>query len=227
MAAPTSITLRREPGAFVRSLTALLLRASLGMIFLTAGLGKYFSMNQSVDNTAVDPVVEIVEDDSMSEEPEPVSPPPPLNGEAVDDEAATESTVTDSEQPAGYPDSLRAGFKDTFLETEMAWALDLFFLALPFVEIAVGALLILGLLTSLTGFATGLLLLGLLFGHLVTNNIAMWPSMLIYLMTNAGILWLSPVTSNYISLDGLLFGWFWAPKPEGQYRAEDETSRKS
>ena len=42
--------------------------------------------------------------------------------------------------------------------------------------------------------------------------------MLTYFLANAGILWLSPVTSNYLSLDGLFFGWFWRPRAEGEYR---------
>ena len=61
----------------------------------------------------------------------------------------------------------------------------------------------------------------LLFGLTAQNNTAMYPVMLTYLLVNAGILWLSPVTSNYLSLDGLLFGWFWAPRTEGRYQVEE------
>ena len=42
---------------------------------------------------------------------------------------------------------------------------------------------------------------------------------------NAGILWLSPVTSNYLSADGLLFGWFWAPRSEGRYHDMQEETK--
>ena len=52
---------------------------------------------------------------------------------------------------------------------------------------------------------------------------AMYAPMLSYILTAAAILWLSPVTSNYLSLDGLLFGWFWAPRAQGRYaRVGDE-----
>ena len=84
------------------------------------------------------------------------------------------------------------------------------------------SLAIAGLLTTLSAFATGLLLLSLLFGQIVLGNAAMYPSMLIYLLVDAGILWLSPATSNYLSLDGLFFGWFWKPRGEGEYRREYE-----
>ena len=89
---------------------------------------------------------------------------------------------------------------------------------LPYAEVGLGAALIVGIWTTLAAFLSGVLLLNLLFGQLVQDNIAMFPAMLTYLLVNAGILWLSPVTSNYLSLDGLLFGWFWAPKSAGSYR---------
>ena len=41
MQPPTTITLTREPGPLARSLTALVLRAGLGLIFLMFGLSKF------------------------------------------------------------------------------------------------------------------------------------------------------------------------------------------
>lgn len=96
----------------------------------------------------------------------------------------------------------------------------LFARVLPYAEVTIGALLIVGLLTPLIAVLSGLLLLQLLFGNLVTNEIQIANGMLSYFLVNAGILWLSPVTSNYISLDGLFFGWFWAPRSEGEFRRE-------
>lgn len=103
---------------------------------------------------------------------------------------------------------------------------------LPYAEVGVGVALIAGFWTTLAGFASGLLLLSLLFGHLVQtqvdpeHEIAQIPAMFAYLLLNAVILWLSPVTSNYLSLDGLLFGWFWAPRPEGEYRRDERPDGK-
>jgi len=103
---------------------------------------------------------------------------------------------------------------------------------LPYAEVGVGAALIAGFWTTLAGFASGLLLLSLLFGHLVQiqvdpeREIAQIPVMFAYLLLNTVVLWLSPVTSNYLSLDGLLFGWFWAPRPEGEYRRDERVEPK-
>lgn len=103
-----------------------------------------------------------------------------------------------------------------------AGQVKLFATVLPYAEVGLGIALIAGLLTTVTAALTGVLLLNLLFGKLILNDIAAMPSMLTYLLVDAGILWLSPVTSNYLSLDGLLFGWFWAPRAEGRFHAEDE-----
>jgi uncharacterized membrane protein YphA (DoxX/SURF4 family) len=93
---------------------------------------------------------------------------------------------------------------------------------LPYAEVGLGATLIVGFWMPLAAVLTGALLLNLFFGKLVLNDVASYPGMLIYLLVDAAILWLSPVTSNYLSLDGLLFGWFWAPRSEGAYRREEE-----
>jgi len=240
-----AIVLRREPGHFVRSLTALTLRAGLGMIFLIAGFQKYQQMSASesaapaaasdeptdADAQETPPGIESVgamtngDDPSLS--PEEGGEDPAVE-ESEPDPASEEEGNNAAENgaeggPPPYPDSIRGMFEETWLYQEMPWAVDLFTEFLPYVEMGVGALLIAGLLTTLAAFVSGLLLLGLLFGQLVLGNPDMYPNMLIYLLTNAGILWLSPVTSNYLSLDGFLFGWFWRPKAEGELRAEGGT----
>lgn len=206
-----SIALRREPGHFVRSLTALLLRASLGMIFLMAGLGKLREM----EGGPLPPADQEAQGELMDEGgPVPETPGP--------DEADEGRAAIDPPPAPTYPDSIRGMFADTWLSREFRPLLDLHTGLLPYAEVVVGALLIAGLLTTLSGFLAGLLLLSLLFGWLVLENAEMYPNMLVYLLVDAGILWLSPVSSNYLSLDGLLFGWFWKPGDEGEYRREYE-----
>jgi uncharacterized membrane protein YphA (DoxX/SURF4 family) len=96
----------------------------------------------------------------------------------------------------------------------------LFANVLPYAEVALGAGLLAGLFTTVTAALAAILLAHLLFGQLIMNHVEQYPGMLIYFLVNAGILWLSPVTSNYLSLDGLLFGWFWAPRAEAHYQIE-------
>ena len=199
-----AIVLRREPGHLVRSLVALLLRGGLGMIFLTAGLQKYNDMN--AEPALAEPEVEQAIDDAVIADAEP---------------SEAEAPPAVAEPEPRYPESIRGMFAETWLEREMDWALELFTEALPFVEIGVGALLLLGSFTTLAAFAAGLLLLGLLFGQTVLGNTQMYPNMLTYLLVDAGILWLSPVTSNYLSVDGLFFGWFWRPRAEAHYRIDE------
>lgn len=166
--AHATITLRREPGPFTRSLVALSLRLGLGLLFLMLGLGKFQGM-----------------------------------------------------KTGDYPAAIVSQFEKTPLRADLV---KLFAGALPYAEVALGAALIGGLLTTLTASLSAALLLHLFFGKLVLNDVPSYPGMLTYLLVNAGILWLSPVTSNYLSLDGLLFGWFWAPKAEGEYRREGQAA---
>jgi uncharacterized membrane protein YphA (DoxX/SURF4 family) len=170
-AVPTAIALRREPGAFTRSLAALLLRLGLGMIFLFAGLGKLKSRDLPPDN------------------------------------------------PAKYPEMITKSFPD---KIAFPGDVKLFSAVLPYAEIGLGAALIAGFWTPIAAFLAGALLLALLFGHVFKNRIEMYPTMMSYLLVDAAILWISPVTSNYLSLDGLLFGWFWAPRPAGHYQHQPE-----
>lgn len=120
-----------------------------------------------------------------------------------------------------YPGFLIDQFKDKGLP-----GLQLFATALPYAEVGLGAALIAGLFTTLSAFLMGALLLVLLFGQILNQKSDMAPMMLVYLLVDAGIVWLSPVVSNYLSLDGLLFGWFWAPKPEGEYHRREEEADK-
>lgn len=175
MSAPSSpsvIALRREPGGFTRSLTCLVLRLALGMLFLAAGWQKL-----------------------------------------------------EARKDGKYPEAMVKSFDGTILAEHMPKALDLFAQTLPFAEVGIGAFLVVGLSTTIAAFAAGLLLLSLLFGLLLlaqtSGNMDKIPTHMIYVLLDAAILWLSPVTSNYISVDGLLFGWFWKPRAD-QYRVEPE-----
>jgi uncharacterized membrane protein YphA (DoxX/SURF4 family) len=207
-----TIALRREPGHLIRSLVALLLRGGLGMVFLASGLHKLDDLGRVGADEPPPPAgaeVELLDD-------------PEAEFEAFAAEEAAADEEPDEDDEPGYPDSIRAMFADTFVARDMEPALELFLTVLPYVEVALGALLIVGLFTTLTAFLGGLLLLNLTFGWAVKQETGMYPDMLIYLLVDAGILWLSPITSNYLSLDGLLFGWFWKPKDEGEFRKEYE-----
>jgi thiosulfate dehydrogenase (quinone) large subunit len=124
-----------------------------------------------------------------------------------------------------YPAMITQSFEGTALGQRMPGGVRLFAAALPYAEVALGGLLIAGALTTLTATLTGLLLLNLMFGLLVQGDPSKVNPLLIYLLVDAAILWLSPVTSNYLSLDGLLLGWFWRPKGYGEYRREDAAER--
>lgn len=204
-----TIALRREPGHLIRSLVALLLRVGLGMIFLMAGLQKLDDMTEA----EAPPLAEVEELAADLEEDDAADPT-----ESVDPEPAAEPR---------YPETIRGMFAETWIGRDLKPALDLYTAFLPMAEVAVGALLIAGLFTTLSAFLSGLLLLSLMFGWIVLQNASMYPTMLTYLLVNAGILWLSPITSNYLSVDGLLFGWFWKPNDEGEYRREYEAPLRS
>ena len=124
-----------------------------------------------------------------------------------------------ADDPKHYPEVITKGYPDRIA---FPGDVKLFTAALPYAEIGLGAALIGGLLTTLTAFLAGALLLALLFGHIHAQRIEMFPAMMSYLLVDAAILWTSPTTSNYLSLDGLLLGWFWAPRREGDYRREPD-----
>jgi thiosulfate dehydrogenase [quinone] large subunit len=124
-----------------------------------------------------------------------------------------------------YPASMISQFAGSPLAPAQV---KVFATVLPFAEVGLGIALICGLLTILAASLSGALLIALLFGKLVLGDIAALPQMLTYVLANAGILWLSPVTSNYFSLDGLIFGWFWSSADEGQFaRAEPAPPREA
>lgn len=159
----------------------------------------------------------------------PESDPEPPPDHSADADADADAAIAPANPdgaggaagPPRYPDSIRGMFAGTWLNREFPWAIDLFTAALPYAEIALGAALILGWFTTLAAFLTGMLLVKLLFGWLVLGQADMYPNMLAYLLVDAGVLWLSPVTSNYISIDGLIAGWFWSPRGEGRYLRDE------
>jgi thiosulfate dehydrogenase [quinone] large subunit len=123
-----------------------------------------------------------------------------------------------------YPAMITDQFAKSPLRPDMV---KLFADVLPYAEVALGSLLLAGLFTTLSATLSGILLLHLTFGKLVLNDIPSMPSMFTYLLVNAAVLWLAPVTSNYVSLDGLFFGWFWKPRSHGEYvREEAGTGRR-
>lgn len=200
-----TMALRREPGPLVRSLTALVLRVALGSILLGAGLEKYQDMNRPA---AAAPGVVVVEEAPASGGEELGAGSPPAE--------ATAPVVEETR----YPETIKGMFAGTFLAKRMPWALDVFTEVLPYAEMGLGAALIVGFWTPLAAFLAGILLVKLLLGWVILGEAEMYPNMLTYLIVDAAILWLSPVTSNYISLDGLLFGWFWRPRVEGTFVEE-------
>lgn len=169
MDATTTIALRREPGHLTRSLVALLLRLSLGLMFLMLGL-------QKID------------------------------------------MAKKGEYPGGLTKKIEA-VRLPIVHRPLP-AANLLVSALPYAEVTIGGLLIVGLFTPLSAALSGLLLLQLICGNLLLEDVSRATARFDYVLVNAGILWLSPVTSNYLSLDGLFFGWFWAPRSEGEFRRD-------
>jgi thiosulfate dehydrogenase [quinone] large subunit len=72
---------------------------------------------------------------------------------------------------------------------------------LPFIEVTVGALLVLGLFTEIALVLSGLLLLVLTFGKLVDNDTATVAHNLIYALINFVLLW--SLDSNGYGIDNL------------------------
>jgi uncharacterized membrane protein YphA (DoxX/SURF4 family) len=173
----TAITLRREPGYMVRSLTALMLRLGFGLFLLMSGLSKF---EQKANGTYP-------------------------------------AAITDQFEGKHF----HGRFLTIRVDVPNPPSVRLFANVLPYAETILGAALLIGFWTPLSAFLSGLLVVLLLFGHVVQQNVAQFSGMFVYLLVAAAILWLSPVTSNYFSLDALLFGWFWAPRPEGEYRADE------
>lgn len=167
------LSLVREPGPVIRSMTALILRLALGMALLVVGLGKYQSMRSDAEDKYPSSIIKVMEHNM---------------------------------------------FSDTILTPA---AVQGFATVLPYAEMLLGLGLILGFATPITAYLAGLLLLALLFGQLAINAGEKVPSLLTYILLDAAILWLSPVSSNYLSADGLLLGWFYKPRSRGVYRLDD------
>lgn len=168
-----TLSLVREPGPMIRSMTALVLRLALGLAFLVLGLGKFQSMRSDAEDKYPSMIIKSMENNN---------------------------------------------FKENLLTPA---AVQGFAAILPYAEMALGLGLILGLATPITAYLTGLLLVALLFGQLAINAIDKIPSMFTYILMDAAVIWLSPVSSNYLSADGLLLGWFYKPRSRGTYRRDD------
>ncbi len=227
MNAPHSITLRREPGPLTRSLTALLLRLGLGLVFLVNGFHKLEAVHGDLLPTEARDTNKVeVEADEVDADADLESDADADAENAELDTESTEAAKNDSAEDQDdngpkYPESIHQMFAGTLLETQPPGGLELFTTVLPYAEFALGLALILGLLTTLSSFLTGFLILVLMFGWLVKQESSMYPNMLIYLLVDIGVLWLSPVTSNYLSVDGLVAGWFWKPRAEGEYQIDE------
>ncbi len=99
---------------------------------------------------------------------------------------------------------LMDGFADTYLPASLTWA---FLRTLPYVEISLGAILVIGLFTRECLIICGLLLLSLAFGMMVKGEHAVVAQNLNYVFMAAIALWLSGRDNRY-SLDCLI----WRPK---------------
>jgi thiosulfate dehydrogenase [quinone] large subunit len=77
-----------------------------------------------------------------------------------------------------------------------------FFYALPFVEVAIGALLVLGLLNVFALILSGLLLAALTFGTVMKGDFPTVAHNVSYALVNSALLWLA--SYNGYSLDRLL-----------------------
>jgi thiosulfate dehydrogenase (quinone) large subunit len=83
-----------------------------------------------------------------------------------------------------------------------AFLVTAFFYVLPFVEVAVGALLVLGLFNVLALITSGLLLAALTFGTVMKGDFPTVAHNVSYALVNAALLWLA--NHNGYSLDRLL-----------------------
>jgi thiosulfate dehydrogenase (quinone) large subunit len=90
-----------------------------------------------------------------------------------------------------------AGKLPMFIVTPFAYAL-------PFAEVTIGALLVLGLFNVMALILTGLLLMALTFGKVMENDVATVAHNLTYVLINFLLLWLAKY--NDYSLDRLLRG---------------------
>lgn len=136
--------------------------------------------------------------------------------------------VTEEQRATMYPHWLHKSFEgNRFSGGVLSPAsVESFGRILPYAEMGLGVLLIVGTFTGVIATLTALLLVGLLFGRIVLSFkdpsiLHEAPGMFIYILTAVGIIWLSPVTSNYFSLDGLIFGWFSKRNSEpGEFRPQ-------
>ena len=101
---------------------------------------------------------------------------------------------------AGFRESMHKSFDSTFLAGPL---LDLFLAVLPFVEVGVGGLLLLGLLTRPVFVVTALTLVALFFGKWVTHDLQTSAFNAVYVFI--AVYAVRQSEHNRFSLDALLF----------------------
>lgn len=94
-------------------------------------------------------------------------------------------------------EKLMESFSDTYLPSGLTWV---YLLVLPYIEIALGAVLVVGLFTRECLILCGLLLLSLAFGKMVQGEHAVVAQNVHYVFIAAIALWLSGRDNRY-SLD--------------------------
>ncbi len=206
--APHKLALFREPGPYSRSLVALTLRLALGLLFVMSGIGKFLSMEQPPFSNPPE-----AEADAEAQ----------TDGDAEDEmeESAASDASGSNEDRSGesvpYPDSINNMFRESRILGRMMPVVEIYTALLPYVEVGLGLLLVVGFLTPLVTFLINLLLLSLLFGWLDLGRAEMYANMFVYILAGLAMQWVAVVTSNYISLDGLIFGILTKPSAEAEY----------
>ena len=103
--------------------------------------------------------------------------------------------------PAGHVHTYFLPFRDTFLPTWALWAVGL---TIPFVELAAGALVLLGWLRSAAYGALGCVLVLVTFGHLLHNALYPFHEHVIPRLALLLLLLLLPPEADPFSLDEFL-----------------------
>jgi thiosulfate dehydrogenase [quinone] large subunit len=100
----------------------------------------------------------------------------------------------------GFAQKMQESFANTWIP---AFLVAPYVHALPFLEITVGFLLLLGLCTRWAFFLTGLLLISLAFGMMVQQQPAVVGTNLTYVLMAVAGIWLS-ARDNPLSVDGVI-----------------------
>lgn len=86
---------------------------------------------------------------------------------------------------AMFANKMAPGFEETFLPMMLVVG---FFTIVPFIEILLGSLLLVGIWRECTLWATGVLFIIFIFGHKLMGDMGAMSSLMIYLMVVAGAL---------------------------------------